>query len=391
MADARSAKELKVFGAERFVADRVLHEITLMNEQEAVVDGRLLRRQSVLGAIEMSATVVAIVVAASLALHGRLSPGGLSLFLGAAVGVQNGAFAVAAGFGWVRASVLVFRALRQVLSQAPDVPEGTIAAPALSRAIEFRDVWFRYRDDLPWVLRGVNLTIAAGGSTGIIGTNGAGKSTLIKLLCRLYEPHQGCILWDGVDIRTLDLDSLRSRISAVFQDFVPYDLTAAENIAIGDAAAGSDDERITAAATKAEAHEFLARLPNGYGTLLSRHLPPDGTEKTAFLSGGQWQRVALARAYLRDRADLLILDEPASGLDAEAEQALLDKMADMSTMRTTVQISHRMSTQRWADQIYVLADGVVVERGAHEELMAADGVYAALFRMQFDGYVSRRR
>jgi ATP-binding cassette subfamily B protein len=272
----------------------------------------------------------------------------------------------------------------------------------LERGIELRGVWFRYSDDHPWVLSGVNLFLPAGQAVALVGRNGSGKSTLVKLLCRLYDPTKGAILWDGVDLRDMDVAELRRRMGAVFQDFMHYDLTAAENIALGDVdalggAPGSargygvgDQDRIVAAAQLAGVHDMIGALPNGYDTMLSRlfvsEQDKDDPETGVVLSGGQWQRLALARAFLRDNCDLLILDEPSSGLDAVAEHEVHTRLREHRRGRTSVLISHRLGAVRGAEQIVMLDNGGIVERGTHDELISADGVYAELFRLQSAGY-----
>ena len=229
---------------------------------------------------------------------------------------------------------------------------------------------------------------------GLIGRNGAGKSTLIKLLCRMYDPERGSILWDGVDLRELDPAELRARIGVVFQDYMEYDLTAAENIGLGDLERLHDRERVTAAAADAGAHAFVSRLPRSYDTLLSRLFfqgeeTADDTSGAigVTLSGGQWQRLALARAHLRAGCDLMILDEPSSGLDAEAEYEIHRTLRQRRTGRTNVLISHRLNTVREADLLVVLDEGTVVESGTHEELVARGGTYADLFSLQAEGYL----
>jgi ATP-binding cassette, subfamily B, bacterial len=286
-----------------------------------------------------------------------------------------------------------------VVALEPDLPSVPSSTPrALTSArpgIEFQDVWFRYGDDLPWILRGVDLTVPAGRALGLVGANGAGKSTIVKLLCRFYDPTRGRILWDGADIADLPVADLRQRIGAVFQDYMSYDFSAAENIGIGEVGALDDRMRIESAAEEAGVHEALAALPRGYDTMLSRMFFLDAggrgrdeadPETGVLLSGGQWQRVALARAFLRTGRDLLILDEPSSGLDPEAEHAMHARLREFRRGTTSLLISHRLGAVRDADLIAVVDEGRVAETGTHAELLALDALYARLFRLQAGGY-----
>jgi ATP-binding cassette subfamily B protein len=237
------------------------------------------------------------------------------------------------------------------------------------------------------VLTDVSFSIPANAMVALVGVNGAGKSTLIKLLCRLYEPTSGAIVWDGVDIATIGAAGLRACLAVVFQDFMAYDFTAAENIGLGDVRRMADRAALRAAATDARVHDTLAGLPAGYDTMLSRAFG-GGDQSGVQLSGGQWQRVALARALLRHDADLLILDEPTAGLDAAAEAEVLSRLHTLRRGRTTLLISHRLSAVRSADRIVVLAGGRVAEQGDHASLVAAGGEYARLFERQAAGYAT---
>jgi ATP-binding cassette subfamily B protein len=262
---------------------------------------------------------------------------------------------------------------------------------ARRRGIEFRDIWFRYQPTSDWVLRGASFEIPHRAAVGLVGLNGAGKSTLVKLLCRMYDPQRGQILWDGDDLANLDPAAVRARIGAVFQDFMTYDLTARENIGLGEPNRLGDDAAIRHAADIAGIHDDIVALPRGYDTTLSRvHFPDDGDDRdTALLSGGQWQRLALARAFLRD-AELLILDEPSSGLDAAAEAAVHERLRTLRRGRTSLLISHRLGTLRDADRLVVIESGVVAQEGTHDELVAAGGTYARLFALQARAYQAAR-
>ena len=244
----------------------------------------------------------------------------------------------------------------------------------------FEGVGFRYPDAERWAVRGLDFTLVPGERLALVGENGAGKTTLVKLLARLYDPTEGRILLDGVDLREYDLHSLRRNVGVIFQDFVRYDFLLKENIAVGDIAGIGDEARIEAAADRSLANTVAGRLPGKYGQMLGRRFE-GGVE----LSGGEWQKVALARAYMRD-AQLLILDEPTAALDARAEYEVFLRFSELTAGRMAVLISHRFSTVRMADRILVLRSGEIEEQGTHEELVARGGLYAELFQLQAAGY-----
>ena len=250
----------------------------------------------------------------------------------------------------------------------------------LRGGIEFRDIGFRYPDREEWALRGVNLIIRSGEKIALVGHNGAGKTTLIKLLSRLYDPTEGSILIDGIDICDLDPLELQQRIGVIFQDFVRYHLPVRENIGFGQIDAMDDVERIAAAARKSGAHAVAEELPEGYETMLGRWFH-DGHE----LSLGQWQKVALARAFMRD-AEILVLDEPTASVDARAEYEIFQNFKALTEGKMAILISHRFSTVRMADRIAVIQEGRIAELGTHDELLRRGGTYAELFSMQAEGY-----
>ena len=250
----------------------------------------------------------------------------------------------------------------------------------LRGGIEFRGVGFRYPGNDEWALRGVDPTIGSGEKVALVGHNGAGKTTLIKLLSRLYDPTEGSILIDGIDIRDLEPLELQQRIGVIFQDFVRYHLPVRENIGFGQIDAMDDPERIAAAARKSGADAVIEDLPAGYETMLGRWFS-DGHE----LSLGQWQKIALARAFMRE-AEILVLDEPTASVDAQTEYEIFQHFKELTDGKMAILISHRFSTVRMADRIAVIQEGRITELGTHEELLRREGTYAKLFSMQAEGY-----
>jgi len=257
---------------------------------------------------------------------------------------------------------------------------GPMAPEPIRHGIEFRNVSFRYPGSEALVLRDISLHIHPGERIALVGLNGAGKTTLIKLLTRLYDPTEGQILIDGVDLREYDLASLHQRFGVIFQDFVRYQFSVRENIGFGQIDALDDIARIQTAADRGGATEVIEALPQGYETVLGRRW-----EKGAELSGGQWQKIALARAFMR-KAEVLVLDEPTSALDAEAEYEVFRRFGELMEGRIAVLISHRFSTVRMADRIVVLSEGRIHELGTHAELIELNGAYARLFNLQAEGY-----
>ncbi len=234
----------------------------------------------------------------------------------------------------------------------------------------FEDVGFIYPGAERWAVRHLSFILEAGEVVALVGENGAGKTTLVKLLTRLYDPDEGRILLDGHDLRDYDLDELRGSMGVIFQDFVRYNFTAGDNIAVGRISARDDQARIERAARSSQADEVIAGLPAGYGQRIGKRFK-NGVE----LSGGEWQKVAIARAYMRE-AEVLILDEPTAALDARAEFEVFQRFKELSRGKTAVLISHRFSSVRMADRIFVLVDGKVDAAGTHEELVRRPGLYA---------------
>jgi ATP-binding cassette subfamily B protein len=388
LTDVEAAKEVRLFGLGDFLRRRVIGELTTMQTAERRLDRREALTQSSLATLSALVSGIGLVWAVYSALAGRLTLGDVTAFAAAVAGTQAALIATVENAANAGHSLLLFDHHERVMSLSDDLPppHRPAALPALRRGIELRDVWFRYAEGHPWVLRGVDLTIPHGASVALIGLNGAGKSTLIKLLCRFYDPSRGAILWDGVDIRDVPPADLRARMGVLFQDYMSYDLTAAENIGVGEIESMSDRTRIQAAAEMSGADQTVRALPHGYDTMLSRIFFGPEDDTGVVLSGGQWQRLALARALVREQRDLLILDEPSSGLDAEAEYEVHRRLREHRAERTSLLVSHRLGAVRDADLIVVLGDGRIVEQGTHDDLIAADSGYARLFETQASGY-----
>jgi ATP-binding cassette subfamily B protein len=375
------AKEVRAFGTASFLRDR--HD--LLYDERIRELKKLARRRtwrSLVGSLA-SAGVTAITVGALAYLYVSdrmsLAATGAAVFgLYQLGGRLRGMYFSATS---LYESTLFVRDYSDFLELEPQLDSGARPAPRSFERLDVEDVSFTYPEAREPALDGVSLEIGAGEVVALVGENGSGKTTLAKIVAGLYQPQSGRVLWDGDDIADVDRDELRESIAVIFQDFQQYLLPARENVGMGRHARIEDLEAIVTAAERADAHGFLSRLPESYETMLGREFV-GGYD----LSIGQWQRVALARAFFRD-APLVILDEPTAALDARAESNLFERMHDLLAGRSVVLISHRFSSVRSADRIYVLHEGRVVEHGSHDALMAADGLYADLFTLQARAYL----
>jgi len=317
------------------------------------------------------------------AIQRSITLGGVVMFLQAFQRGQGSVQELLAGLAGLHEDNLFLSSLYEFLDLKPKVAQPSHPVPVarpMQTGIVFDHVTFRYPASTRTVLKNVSLSVPAGQVVALVGENGSGKTTLVKLLCRLYDPDDGTITFDGVDLRKLDLTALRREIAAIFQDYAHYNVTAWENIWFGNAHLPADQEEIVAAAQRSGAHDVVSGLPYGYDTVLGKWF--EGGEE---LSIGEWQKMALARAFLRD-AQIIVLDEPTSAMDAKAEYEFFARFRQLAEGRSALLISHRFSTVRMADLIYVLERGEIVEHGTHEELVASGGRYAQLFDRQARSY-----
>jgi ATP-binding cassette, subfamily B, bacterial len=384
-----SAKELKLFGLSDFLVgryDRLSQEFYQANKSLAVrrsVASTLLAAVGTLGYYGAYAVIIYLTVVGHQSPAGPFTIGVLTFLAGSFRQSRDLIQRVLLSLSQVFEQSLYLDDLFTFLELEPAIRRnpGARAVPVPIRTgFAFEGVGFRYPGSEQWAVRHLDFTLSPGERLALVGENGAGKTTLVKLLARLYDPTEGRILLDGVDLREYDVESLRRNVGVIFQDFVRYDFLLKENIAVGNIERVTDEPAIRTAAERSLADSVVQRMTGGYEQMLGKRF-----EGGVDLSGGEWQKVALARAYMRD-AQLLILDEPTAALDARAEYEVFLRFSELTKGRMAVLISHRFSTVRMADRILVLKGGELVEQGTHEALVALGGLYSELFQLQAAGY-----
>ena len=379
-----TAKEIKTFGLADFIAER----FRVVADKYYDANKRLSIKRSAWGAVfsavGSAAYYGAYVFIVIQTVSGAITVGTLTFLAGSFNRMRGMLQAMMKRFTQIADGAMYLQDLFDFFEIEPDIqsPKNPVSVPAkIQRGFTFENVGFKYPGSERWALRGVSFHLNIGEKMALVGENGAGKTTLVKLLARLYEPTEGRILLDGIDLRDYNLTELRATIGIIFQDYVRFQMKALENIAVGQIDGVEELSLIEDAAQKSLAAPMLEELPEKYEQMLGKRFA-GGVE----LSGGQWQKVALARAYMRD-AQLLILDEPTAALDARAEHEVFLRFAELIEGKSAVLISHRFSTVRMADRILFLENGQMKELGSHEELLSQDGQYAELFNLQAAGYV----
>jgi ATP-binding cassette subfamily B protein len=376
------AKEVKLFELGPLLLERYRAIFRKVFREDRALT---IRRDSwgfVLGLVSTGAFYAAYAWIAVSAVRGQITLGQMTMYVMLFRQGQSAVSASLAAIGGMYEDNLYLSTLYEYLDTPVAAPSGEIArGPDPADGVRFEHVSFTYPGATEPAVSDVTFHLRLGQSLALVGENGSGKTTIIKLLTRLYVPGSGRILLEGRDLAEWDVSRLRQRIGVIFQDFARYQLKVGENVGVGDVTHFEDEQRWREAADLSTATPFVETLPEGFQTQLGKWFK-DGRE----LSGGQWQKIALARAFMREGADILVLDEPTAAMDARAEAEVFDQFRELARSRMVILISHRFSTVRQADQILVIQEGRILERGSHDELMALNGHYASLFQLQARGY-----
>jgi ATP-binding cassette, subfamily B, bacterial len=382
-ASPETAKEVKIFGLNDFLIGQYKRLAAEFYDANRALAMRRAFWGGVFTAVGTVGYYGAYAYIAWRTLQGAFSVGDLTFLSGSFLRLRSLLEGLLTGFSSTAGQALYLNDLFSFFEVRPRILSPATPLPfprPIREGFVFEKVGFIYPGTERWAVRDLSFTLKAGEVVALVGENGAGKTTLVKLLTRLYDPGEGRILLDGHDLHDYDIDELRGSMGVIFQDFVRYNFSAGENIAVGRIEAREDRDRVTRAAERSQADEVVARLPGGYDQRIGKRFK-NGVE----LSGGEWQKVAIARAYMRE-AEVLILDEPTAALDARAEFEVFQRFKELSRGRTAVLISHRFSSVRMADRIFVLSEGKVEASGTHEELVARPGLYSELFELQAQGY-----
>ena len=374
-----AAKELKLFGLRNFLVERFTRLSDQLYEENVGLARRRLIAGGFLSVVGTAGYYSAYVFVVWRTITGALTIGQLTFLSGAIVQASSNIQQIFSTLASIADQALFLTDLIAFMEMQPTIRSKPNALPAprpIKRGFEFRNVSFRYPGNSRLVLNGLDFRLRPGERIALVGENGEGKTTIVKLMTRLYDPSEGQVLLDGVDLREYSLEDLYREIGVIFQDFMRYEMTARENIAVGQIEELDRLEALQRAARKSMAADVIERLPRDYEQMLGRRF-----EGGVDLSGGEWQKIALARAYLRN-AQVLILDEPTAALDARSETEVFRRFAELTTGNTALFISHRFSTVRMADRIVVLQDGKISEDGSHDELASQGGRYAEMFEMQ---------
>ncbi len=378
-----AAKELKLFGLKDFLRERFTRISDDIYEENVTLSRRKLIAGALLSMIGTAGYYSAYVFVIWRTLAGALTIGTLTFLAGAIQQASSNIEQIFSTFAGIGDQALFLTDLLAFFEMKPTIQSKPNALPApkpIVRGVEFKNVSFCYPGNPRRVLDRINFQLHTSERLALIGENGQGKTTIVKLITRLYDPTEGQILLDGIDLREYDLEDLHREIGVIFQDFMRYEMTARENIAIGRIEEIDNLALVKSAAEKSMADQTIGRLAGGYDQILGRRF-----EQGVDLSGGEWQKVALARAYLRD-AQLLILDEPTAALDARSEFEVFHRFSELTAGKMALFISHRFSTVRSADRILVLENGKIAEEGTHDQLANMGGRYAEMFEMQASSY-----
>lgn len=378
-----AAKETKLFGLNGYLTERFTRLSNRILDQNLALSRRRLTAASLLSFLSTGGYYGAYVWIIYQTVNGKLQVWQLVFLTTTITNAANNISQIFSTLSGIADQALFLTDLLAFFEMKPTVLSKPNALPAprpITRGFEFRDVSFSYPGTTRQILRNLNFRLEPGERIALIGQNGQGKTTIVKLMTRLYDPTAGKVLLDGVDLREYDIESLCAEIGVIFQDFMRYEMTAQENIAVGRIAYLNDDAKIVAAAEKSLADGVVAKLAGGYGQMLGRRF-----EGGVDLSGGEWQKLALARAYLRE-AQVMVLDEPTAALDARAEFEVFEQFNELTVGKMALFISHRFSTVRMAERIIVLEDGAIAEEGNHDRLIELGGRYAEMFELQASSY-----